>query len=472
MADNKSGASHELGNLFVDIGSSGLGTLLKGLNSLSATFMLTKNAAQQFTKPIMDMSKNAGQGLVGLQKINAVTGLTIEQLQELQLWAKANSVDFGNYISQISNFQQNLLDIAMGRGNVSGLTILGLNPHDMDYRKPIEALEKIRKRVLEVDEATGAWALKELGLNAELLYQWKRKSVEINKNLILNKKEQQSLSDQNDAWNKLGATIDALQKKFIAQQTWIIRSLNDVTNWLTGAHPYLNILIKDLQEIAKLVEASVKGWGLMFNAAKDYYNLHRTDTLKDNPDDLTPEQKKKYNSALTTQGKKAEVKRKVTKEAQIALLENLTHVNLLPGYYQLKDYVFKNKKLKDAIKQQFSGIKHTAGENLDKTRNLSYDKLIGNTEVTNTKASAPNGALIAQEPLKDIPANISSEGNETLSLPSHLQNNQNIMTNNITVTQNITGDNAVEIASRSRDNMNDWFSNFTNSMERELKPGS
>ena len=105
MADNKSGASHELGNLFVDIGSSGLGTLLKGLNSLSATFMLTKNAAQQFTKPIMDMSKNAGQGLVGLQKINAVTGLTIEQLQELQLWAKANSVDFGNYISQISNFQ-------------------------------------------------------------------------------------------------------------------------------------------------------------------------------------------------------------------------------------------------------------------------------------------------------------------------------------------------------------------------------
>ena len=46
MADNKSGASHELGNLFVDIGSSGLGSLLKGLNSLSATFMLTKNAAQ------------------------------------------------------------------------------------------------------------------------------------------------------------------------------------------------------------------------------------------------------------------------------------------------------------------------------------------------------------------------------------------------------------------------------------------
>ena len=109
------------------------------------------------------------------------------------------------------------------------------------------------------------------------------------------------------------------------------------------------------------------------------------------------------------------------------------------------------KKLKDAIKQQFSGIKHTAGENLDKTRNLSYDKLIGNTEVTNTKASAHKGALIAQEPLKDIPANISSEGNETLSLPSHLQNNQNIMTNNITVTQNITGDNAVEIAEAGAD---------------------
>ena len=195
MADNdkKSGASHELGNLFVDIGSSGLGSLLKGLNSLSATFLLSKNAAQQFTKPIVDLSKNAGKGIVGLEKINAVTGLTISQLQELQMWSKQNNVDFGSYISQIGNFQQNLLDIAMGKGgNIKGFSLLGLDPRQMDYKKPLEALQTIKKRVQQLDEATGALALKELGLSSDLLYAWKREENQINKKLILNAQEQES----------------------------------------------------------------------------------------------------------------------------------------------------------------------------------------------------------------------------------------------------------------------------------------
>ena len=451
MADNKSGASHELGNLFVDIGSSGLGSLLKGLNSLSATFMLTKNAAQQFTKPIMDMSKNAGKGLVGLQKINAVTGLTIEQLQELKLWANANSVDFGNYINQISNFQQNLLDIAMGRGNVTGFALLGLNPRDMDYKKPVEALEKIKKRVLQLDEATGALALKELGLSADLLYQWKRKEVQIDKNLLLNKKEQQALQDQNDAWNKLSTTIDALFQKIIANQPWISDFLNSITTWLTNSHPLLDVLKQKAEGLFKYLLLAHKGWKDLINASNIIINLNKNN-LKDKYKDLTPEQKAKYDKLTNNEGKK---KHLITQMGKI-VGSMATPIISLPNITKPLGSLLKNK------------IGYIKGE-VDKAAEKNYKEYKDNKA---QKAIPTNGKLISQEPIKDIPANISGNGqNEMLSLPSHLQNNQNVMTNNITITQNITGNNATEIAARSRSGISEDFNSVLNTTERELSHG-
>lgn len=57
--DKKSGAKNEAGQLFLDFGATGLGKLVKGLNSLSASFLLTKNGAEQALKPIISMSQNA-----------------------------------------------------------------------------------------------------------------------------------------------------------------------------------------------------------------------------------------------------------------------------------------------------------------------------------------------------------------------------------------------------------------------------
>lgn len=455
MADNKSGASHELGNLFVDIGSSGLGTLLKGLNSLSATFMLTKNAAQQFTKPIMDMSKNAGQGLVGLQKINAVTGLTIEQLQELQLWAKANSVDFGNYISQISNFQQNLLDIAFGRGNVSGLTILGLNPHDMDYRKPIEALEKIKKRVLEVDEATGAWALKELGLNAELLYQWKRKEVQINKNLILNKQEQQSISDQNDAWQKLGATWEAATTKLIAKLPIIATWLNKISDKIAQM-PSLADKLKTNLEDDKLAE---KAGATYIDKVAKLMNDFQLNEIDKKIEKSKRNKKEFAELGLKTSNKKLKLKYLQQAEYEAKRIEALQKLR--------KEYEPKTNKSLYELHQERVAKDPNKKNKIEVSLKDSNNKDILKGA---TKDIKTNGALISSQPINDAPINISDNENTLPPVPQAALS-QNIMTNNITVTQNITGDNAVEIASRARDGMSDWFSNYTNTMERDLSHG-
>lgn len=444
MADNKSGASHELGNLFVDIGSSGLGSLLKGLNSLSATFMLTKNAAQQFTKPIMDMSKNAGKGLVGLQKINAVTGLTIEQLQELKLWANANSVDFGNYINQISNFQQNLLDIAMGRGNVTGFALLGLNPRDMDYKKPVEALEKIKKRVLQLDEATGALALRELGLSADLLYQWKCKEVQINKNLILNKQEQQSISEQNDAWQKLGATWEAATTKLIAKLPIIATWLNKLSDKIAQM-PSLADKLKTNLEDDKLAE---KAGATFIDKVANLMNNFQLNEI-----DKKIEQSKRYKKELAELGLKTSNKKLKLK------------------YLQQAEYEAERIKALQKLRKEYEPKTNKSLYELHQER-VAKDPNNKDILKGSTKDIKNNGKLISQEPIKDIPANISGNGqNEMLSLPSHLQNNQNVMTNNITITQNITGNNATEIAARSRSGISEDFNSVLNTTERELSHG-
>ena len=58
--DKKCGAKSEVGQLFLDFGATGLGKLVKGLNSLSASFLLAKNGAEQALKPIISMPQNAG----------------------------------------------------------------------------------------------------------------------------------------------------------------------------------------------------------------------------------------------------------------------------------------------------------------------------------------------------------------------------------------------------------------------------
>ncbi|MBQ2285319.1 MAG: hypothetical protein II244_06610, partial [Clostridia bacterium] len=69
-------AQNNLGQLFVDIGVGGLGQTLKALNSVSASFLLTKNAATQAIKPFIDMGKQAANSAVGIGKMAAALGTT------------------------------------------------------------------------------------------------------------------------------------------------------------------------------------------------------------------------------------------------------------------------------------------------------------------------------------------------------------------------------------------------------------
>lgn len=249
MADST--AQNSLGQLFVDIGIGGLGKTLKALNSVSASFLLAKKGAEEFTKPIVDFSKKGGAMITGLDKINAVTGISINQLQKLKVWSKLSNVDFGMFVNQLQTMQQNLLDIRLGQGDTRGWSLLGIDPNSLDYTKPQEALNAIKKRVLELDEAQGKLALSMLGFSPELLYAWKQQNDEVDNSLILTEKETEELRKQQKEWNELGVVWEQSMMKFLAQTPEVHEVLQTLSSTIKEVFQYISENKDDFHQLVK-----------------------------------------------------------------------------------------------------------------------------------------------------------------------------------------------------------------------------
>lgn len=271
--ENKSAAQSKLGELFVDIGSSGLGGLLKNLNSLSASFLLTKNAAQQFTKPIINMSQTAAQGVVGLDKIRSITGLTVDELQRLQVWTKLNNISFGDFVGQIQKAQQKIMDVRTGMAEApAGLSKLGLTAFEFDPHDPIGFLNAIMSKVSQVDEVTGAALLRWLEFSEDLRYAWEQGNQVFDDRLILDEQELNNLRQQNSAWNTLKVTVDMAFKKWISQQEWLNKGLTETADNTDTVYEAINVLgtaVKNIGISFKWLYGILKKvWGVMKKIAE------------------------------------------------------------------------------------------------------------------------------------------------------------------------------------------------------------
>lgn len=234
-------AKNELGQLFVDIGIGGLGKTLKGLNSVSASFLLTKNAAQQMLQPLMNFSKQGANTVTTFDKINSVTGLTIQQLQEIKNQSKLANTDFNTIIGDIEKFQQNMILLkTQGTGALNQLTAMtGVLFDNIDFDKPYEALQRIVGQVQNIkDESVRAFALQNLGISPDLMYYFEH-IKDYNKSLNLSDKEFERGRKQQEQWNKIALTFDKFGEKFIANSdlwlealTKFANSLDKFTSWV------------------------------------------------------------------------------------------------------------------------------------------------------------------------------------------------------------------------------------------------
>lgn len=240
MADNEQKKnSASLGELFVEFGSKGLGGLVKGLNTVSASFLLTKNSAQQIIKPLENMSKQASSSIIAFDKLNSITGISVNKLQYLKQWTTLNNISFNDYVGQIHTLQNALMDLSLGNpGQLTNIaSMLGINPMDLNPTKPLESMKKIEnaiRRIYQVgneeSKLRASTALRLLGLNEELAYSYTRANREVDKSLLLSDKQQKKLREQQYAWNGLKVASESFFNKLMANAGIFKNFIDGATN--------------------------------------------------------------------------------------------------------------------------------------------------------------------------------------------------------------------------------------------------
>lgn len=230
MANDSGAAQNKLGELFVEFGAKGLGGLLKGLNGVSAQFLLTKTAATEAVKMFTGLSKVASNSVIGFDKIAAASSFTTEELQRLSRWAKVNSIDFNSFIGQTVALEQALRKFKIGdASSLKGFQLLKLDPQELEKLGPLEALKRINEAIKDLDDVDKTMALNYLGLNEEMIFAMGKANRGIDDTINLTAEENNELRKQKDAWNDLKDASDQAGSVLVGH----ITEISDVTIFAT-----------------------------------------------------------------------------------------------------------------------------------------------------------------------------------------------------------------------------------------------
>lgn len=179
MAD-KPQAKNELGQLFVDIGIGGLGKTLKGLNSVAATFLLGKNAANQFVKTIAQPFKEAGNAAVGIGKMSNALATSSMEYQKLAMYLKKYNLS-EDLLGDVSKLEQTFYDLSQGFTNLQGSLAVGLSQAGLNAKDYKGTFEDTLKLIDDLQRATAGMTkdkrnqiLRQIGLSSDWGYLWSK----------------------------------------------------------------------------------------------------------------------------------------------------------------------------------------------------------------------------------------------------------------------------------------------------------
>lgn len=237
MAEEKKNgaAQEEMGELFVNIGATGLGDLMKGLNAVSAGFLLTKNAAEQFTKPfrqIINQSTNAG---VSLGQMQSQLGGSYEQLQQITAYLKSRNLNEG-LINDIGKLQQVFQNFAMGGGIPDNLArtfnLLNIDwtNQTSDLENILNLIQTINERTKNLSKPTRLTHLSNMGISGEWGYAFDRPDFNLSPELVLNNKEIENLITGKEALNEFNVQLEKLgnilTSKILPVTTPVVKGIN------------------------------------------------------------------------------------------------------------------------------------------------------------------------------------------------------------------------------------------------------
>ncbi|MBQ5900603.1 MAG: hypothetical protein IIW86_01950 [Clostridia bacterium] len=257
-----SAAQNKLGELFVDIGVGGLGTTLKALNSVSASFLLTKNAAVQLIKPIADMGLKAAKDAVGIGKMASALGTTEENAYRLRKYLRQFSSE--DLIGDVANISAKFTDIVNHQGAVDGLFArsmarLGLNwqNYDGSFESTLQFIQDVKDglKTLNLPKQDQLMHLRNLGLQ-KFQYLFEKPDFDIKEAAKILQEDIDKEQKLNEGIQNLKNSIDDLKMKVVSKMidAGLIDNIGKIADWIGTQTENIDEHAKKVEKVEKTVK--------------------------------------------------------------------------------------------------------------------------------------------------------------------------------------------------------------------------
>lgn len=238
MAENKGEGkqSQGIGELFIEFGSKGLPTLLKGLNTVSASFLLGKNAASQFANMLTKPIKDAGNAAVQIGKMSSALGITMKEAMKLQMYFQKHGLS-ESLLGDLTSVSDMLTKVQMGIGGISSEFAYAMHKMGLDWTDYDGSMESMIRLTNDVKKATAGMEanqkrvlMKAVGLSPEWSYAFERGDFNLADYKTITDEQVQALIDSQEAMNNLTGALKQLNMHIT--EKWA-PALIPVLDWLS-----------------------------------------------------------------------------------------------------------------------------------------------------------------------------------------------------------------------------------------------
>lgn len=228
-------AQSKLGELFVDIGLSGLGKTIQGLNAVSAGFLLTKNAAAEATKPLKEFINGAKDTAVNTSKMTAMLGVTMQEYQKLAMYMKKHNLseglldDMAQMMDRITEFHQRHIGFSQDFQIAANLLEMDFTKFTGDFESIISAFEEILPKLRGMDANQARLITKGLQISPEWIYAALRSDFSLREGLTRTDVSIENYIELSEAQNELSENTKRLTETIVGQ---LIPPLTSIIKWL------------------------------------------------------------------------------------------------------------------------------------------------------------------------------------------------------------------------------------------------
>ncbi|MDR3244662.1 MAG: hypothetical protein LBT79_07940 [Elusimicrobiota bacterium] len=231
-----------IGELFIEIGAKGGAQAIGALKGLVNSSIAAKVALIAVVGAMSKLTYEAAQMGLALDKYEALTGKSVEQLQKFQYMAAQAGVSAQEVSSAIMGIQKAQTDVLLGKGNIAPFQLLGISPNE----DPVKVLEQLRVKINQLPPATARAITSQMGISDNIFYMLSRVQTEmdkIDKRYLLNKRNKDDLVKLNAEWGKFWFMLKQISAKMASLNTTlvsdvlqaignIVKAIADIFTWL------------------------------------------------------------------------------------------------------------------------------------------------------------------------------------------------------------------------------------------------